>query len=106
MSTRSVVHFSVFPGRREELVQLFRADMEATHGDEPGAERFELYQSVLDENRFVFIEQWRSRKDLDAHGRLPLVQRLWRAFREDDFIPQTWVTWRCEESSSAEASDG
>ena len=41
-------------------------------------------RSVLDESRFVFIEQWRSRKDLDAHGQLPLVRRLWRAFREED----------------------
>lgn len=106
MSTRSVVHFSVMPGRREELVELFREDMEATQRDEHGAERFELYQSVLDENRFVFVEQWRSREELDAHGQIPLVQRLWAAFRDEDFIPPSWVTWRCEESGSAESNDG
>ncbi len=105
MSTRSVVHFSVVPERREELVQLFREDMEATHRDEPGAERRELYQSVLDENRFVFIEQWRSLEDHVAHAKLPLVRRLRTAFREADFIPPTWVTWRCEESSSADVPD-
>ncbi len=105
MSTRSVVHFSVIPARREELVQLFQEDMEATHRHEPGAERFELYQSVLDENRFVFIEQWRSREDHAAHTKLPLVRRLWSAFREDDFIQPVWVTWRCEQSGSAEANE-
>ena len=106
MSLRSVVHFTVTPEKREELLRMFREDVDAARRDEPGAERLELYASVDDEHRFVFVEQWRSREDLAAHGELPLVRAIWAAFRDPEFMVEPWKVWRCETESGPASAEG
>ena len=73
--------------------------------DPPGAQHPPLSATDLGADR-VLPPHERSREELDAHGQISLVQRLWAAFRDEDFIPPSWVTWRCEESGSAESNDG
>lgn len=38
---------------------------------EKGCERFDFYSSVDDPSKFVFVEEWTTKEDLDAHFASP-----------------------------------
>jgi quinol monooxygenase YgiN len=54
------------PGKEDETREVLDALVEPTHG-EAGCPLYALHQGVDDPRRFVFVERWSSREELDAH---------------------------------------
>lgn len=46
---------------------------------EKGCISYEYHTGMDDPNRFVVVERWESREDLNAHGRAPHMKR-WREY--------------------------
>jgi quinol monooxygenase YgiN len=46
---------------------------------EKGCIAYESHSSINDPNRFVFVERWETREDLNAHGRSPHM-KIWREY--------------------------
>jgi quinol monooxygenase YgiN len=67
--------FKVRPGREQEAEEALREVARATH-EEDGCLLYALHRGVDDPGRFVLLERWRSREDLDAHLQQPYVARL------------------------------
>ena len=67
--------FKVKPGRETEAEEVLREVVRATH-EEDGCLTYALHRGLDEAGRFVVLERWRSRDDLDAHLRTPHVQRL------------------------------
>jgi quinol monooxygenase YgiN len=61
------------PEKRDELLAVLRGFVEPTRA-EAGSVEYHLHVSDTDPNLFVFYENWRTRKDLDEHLELPLLQ--------------------------------
>jgi len=69
MAVRLVVSIAAVPGKGAELAQAMKARCEISRKD-AGCEQFEVFRSVLDPDRLVLLERWRSQADLDAHAKL------------------------------------
>lgn len=67
--------FKIKPGREQEAEEVLREVARATHGEE-GCITYALHRGLDEPGRFVLIERWRSRADLDAHLQQPHVTRL------------------------------
>ena len=68
MAIRLVVSFNAAPGRGAELVQAYRERCPQIM-EEPGCQQFEVFQSVLDPDRFTLLERWTDQAALDAHAK-------------------------------------
>jgi quinol monooxygenase YgiN len=89
MSIRLVVTITAAPGKGSELARAFQPRC-ADVMKEPGCEQFEIFQSVLDPDRFALLERWADQAALDAHAKvnatrppLPPGLRLGAGERED-----------------------
>lgn len=93
MTARVTVFFEANPDGRARLLELLRADAEASPG-EPGNACFRVNQDILDRNRFVLCEQWRSREALDQHFEHEYATALLAAFEDPRLVVgvDTWVT--------------
>jgi len=63
----------------DSLAALHEAAMpciEATR-EEPGCVAYDLHASVSNSRRVVFVEQWKSREDLESHFNAPHL-KAWR----------------------------
>ena len=69
MAVRLVVTFTSAPGKGAELAQAYRSRCPEIMR-EPGCEQFEVFQSVLDPDRFTLLERWSDQAALDAHAKL------------------------------------
>jgi quinol monooxygenase YgiN len=69
MAVRLVVTFTSAPGKGAETARAYRERC-AQIMQEPGCEQFEVFQSVLDPDRFTLLERWRDQAALDAHAQL------------------------------------
>ena len=69
MAVRLVVTFTAAPGKGAELARAYR-DRCPQIMQEPGCEQFEVFQSVLDPDRFTLLERWSDQAALDAHAKL------------------------------------
>ena len=67
--------FKVKPGREAEAEEALREVTRATH-EEDGCLTYALHRGLDEPGRFVILERWRARADLDAHLQTPHVQRL------------------------------
>ncbi|MDX6669690.1 MAG: hypothetical protein QOI91_53 [Solirubrobacteraceae bacterium] len=67
--------FKVKDGREQEAEDVLREVIRETH-KEDGCQLYALHRGMDDSGRFVILERWRSREDLDAHLRQPHVARL------------------------------
>jgi quinol monooxygenase YgiN len=67
--------FKVKDGREAEAEDALRAVARETH-KEDGCLLYALHRGVDDPGRFVLLERWRSREDLDAHLQQPYIARL------------------------------
>jgi quinol monooxygenase YgiN len=67
--------FKVKDGREQEAEDALRAVARETH-KEDGCLLYALHRGVDDPGRFVLLERWRSREDLDAHLRQPYIAQL------------------------------
>ena len=64
------------PGSRETVIEAAKPCIEATR-KEPGCIRYDLNADVLLEDQLVFVEQWKTREDLDLHFQQPHMA-VWR----------------------------
>jgi quinol monooxygenase YgiN len=69
MSVRLVVSINAVPGKGAELAQAMKARCEESMKD-AGCEHFEIFQSVLNPDKFALLERWSSQAALDAHAQL------------------------------------
>ena len=79
--TAPVIHviatFLAAPGREDELESALQTLIEPTRR-EAGCLRYDLLRSFpgVQPVEFVFVEEWASVEELDAHGRMPHLQAL------------------------------
>jgi quinol monooxygenase YgiN len=69
MAVRLVVSITAAPGKGTELAQAYKARCGEVMR-EPGCEQFEVFQSIIDPDRFALLERWSDQAALDAHARL------------------------------------
>lgn len=53
-------------GKESVLESLLKNLVKATH-EEPGCALYALHRSAADPQAFVFVEKWKSQKDLESH---------------------------------------
>ena len=89
MAIRLVVTITAAPGKGTELARAYKARCTQIM-QEPGCDQFEVFQSVLDPDRFTLLERWVDQAALDAHTRnnqtrppLPPGLRVGAGERED-----------------------
>jgi quinol monooxygenase YgiN len=73
MSVRLVVTINAAPGKGAEFARAFKPRCEESRKD-AGCLQFEIFQSVLDPDKFTLIELWESQAALDAHAKLQAVR--------------------------------
>ncbi|MCB1458206.1 MAG: antibiotic biosynthesis monooxygenase [Nitratireductor sp.] len=65
-----IAELTIKPGSLETVRAAVAPCLEATR-KEPGCISYELFTSIEDETRLVFVERWKSRADLDLHFETP-----------------------------------
>ena len=73
MKIRLIVSTNAVPGKGVELAQVFRQRC-ADVAKEPGCEQFEVFQSVLNPDKFTLLELWSDQAALDAHAKVNLTR--------------------------------
>lgn len=77
----AIVHviatFIAAPGKEDELESVLRTLIEPTRR-EAGCLRYDLLRSFpgVSPVEFVFVEDWATVEELDAHGKMPHLQEL------------------------------
>jgi quinol monooxygenase YgiN len=69
MAIRLIVTITAAPGKGSELGQAYKGRC-AEVMKEAGCEQFEVFQSVVNPDKFALIERWTDQAALDAHARL------------------------------------
>ena len=69
MSVRLVVTITAAPGKGTELARVFR-DRCAEVMQEPGCEQFEVFQSILHQDKLTLLELWKDQAALDVHAKV------------------------------------
>lgn len=69
MAIRLVVTITAAPGKGAELALAYKARCKQIM-QEPGCEQFEVFQSVLNADRFTLLERWVDQAALDAHTKV------------------------------------
>ena len=69
MSIRLIITMTAAPGRSEELGQALKARCEEVVS-EPGCEQFEVFQSLVNPEKLILLEQWQDQAALDVHARV------------------------------------
>ncbi len=85
MTSRLTIFISANPQGREHLLELLRADAEATPR-EPGNAGFRVSQDILDPDRLVLCEAWESREALEAHFAHEHYKAVKAAFADPQLI--------------------
>ncbi|HVB15646.1 MAG TPA: putative quinol monooxygenase [Stellaceae bacterium] len=73
MAVRLVVTINAAPGKGAEFAAAFKPRCDESRKDS-GCLQFEIFQSVLDPDKFTLIELWESQAALDAHAKLQAVR--------------------------------
>ena len=63
------------PGKEDDAREALAGLVAPTH-DESGCILYALHQGTDDPQRFVFVERWSSREELDAHLQSPHIAAL------------------------------
>ncbi|MFZ1813657.1 MAG: putative quinol monooxygenase [Rhizobiaceae bacterium] len=71
-----IATLTIKPGSLPAVMDAVRSCLEATRRED-GCISYELFTSIEDENRLVFVERWRDRAALDAHFNMPHLAE-WR----------------------------
>ena len=69
MSIRLIVSITAAPGKGAELAQAYKTRCTQVM-QEPGCEQFEVFQSVLNPDRFTLLERWADQAALDVHAKV------------------------------------
>ena len=91
--------FKVKPGREAEAEEVLREVTRETHGEE-GCLLYALHRGLDDPGRFVIVERWRSREDLDAHFQQPYMTKLAAAADALEEPAGVWFTEPLAEGSA------
>lgn len=75
MTISVIANFKAKSDQKERLEALLQSVIEPTLQEE-GCLKYELYISENDSNRYFFLEEWRSREDLDIHIASDYIQSL------------------------------
>ncbi len=79
-----IVEFRIKPGQHAAFDSLIREHAEKTLQEEPGCERFEVYQpvnkGVRDESRILLCEVYRDHAAFEDHGRNPRLAQVREAY--------------------------
>ena len=62
------ITMNVLPEKKKELVQTLLSMIEPT-GKEAGCLTYAVFCHIEDKNRFILLEEWKTREDLDHHLR-------------------------------------
>ena len=87
MSIRLTVQFNLQEGKASEFEAAAGAAASKVRAEDEGCEMYDLFKSVDDDTRYVLVEAWATKEDLDAHGSSPAWLRcrrsagFWRAGR-------------------------
>ena len=87
---RVVAIITAKPGRREEVLKLFRANMPAVHAEAGcveytpfvDADGFGAFQAPIGPDAFVVLETWASAEALKAHAAAPHMAAYAKASKE------------------------
>ncbi|GJM14392.1 MAG: hypothetical protein DHS20C12_27950 [Pseudohongiella sp.] len=60
-----------------DTVRELLAEQARRSSEEPGCERFEVYQSQADAALFMLVEQWTTQEDLDRHKQAAAFTQLY-----------------------------
>ena len=69
MAVRLVVTITAAPGKGAEFARAFKPRCELSSKDR-GCQQFEIFQSVLDPDKFALLELWDSAEALAEHAKL------------------------------------
>jgi quinol monooxygenase YgiN len=64
----TTAYFHVRPGAAEEFAAAAREVIARTTTEEPGCLAYSCYREVLDEDQFVFVEEWEDMAAIGAHA--------------------------------------
>lgn len=67
----ATAYFHVRPDAAEEFAAGAREVIARTRADEPGCVSYSCYREVLDEDQFVFLEEWQDMAAIGAHVQTP-----------------------------------
>ena len=71
MSIRLTVQFNLQEGKASEFEAAAGAAASKVRAEDEGCEMYDLFKSVDDDTRYVLVEAWATKEDLDAHGSSP-----------------------------------
>jgi quinol monooxygenase YgiN len=71
MAIRQVITFNTQSGKGKDFAEGF-APIIAAVLEQPGCEQYEMFQSLMNPDKFVFLERWADQQSLDA-----ALQRLY-----------------------------
>ncbi len=83
MAVRIIVTMDAIPGKRDDLVEAFRAICPEVQ-QEPGCQQYELHQSLEHPARLVLLEKWDDEESLTVHQGL-MNERRASGFKADDY---------------------
>lgn len=75
MTVTVIATIKAKPGMESEVEQALRALIEPTRA-EPGCINYDLHLLSDDPTVFMFHENWRSRKDLEEHLKMPYLEQF------------------------------
>ncbi len=68
MAIRLTVQFNIQQGKASEFEAAAGAAGSKVRAEDKGCEMYDLFKSVDDDTRYVLVEAWATKEDLDAHG--------------------------------------
>jgi quinol monooxygenase YgiN len=69
MAVRLVIQTRAAEGKGSDLAKLYPPRLLEVQ-QEPGCEQYEVFQSVLDPDKFVLLERWSDAEALAVHSKL------------------------------------
>lgn len=76
MSIRLTVQFQIQDGKSEEFERVAGAAAKQVRAEDKGCEMYDLFRSVDSDTRYVLVESWATKEDLDAHGKSPAMAAM------------------------------
>ncbi len=71
MSIRLTVQFNIQDGKAGSFEHAVGAGTRKVKAEDKGCEMYDLFKSVDDDTRYVLVESWATKEDLEAHGSSP-----------------------------------
>lgn len=76
MSYRLTVHFNIKEGSAADFEAAAGAATARVKAEDAGCEMYDLFKSVDSDTRYVLVESWATKEELDAHGKSPAMGEM------------------------------